>query len=107
MSSAGEALADLPGPVKALRKTPPPARRGFTVADQVNQLVSASEADPSRASDKRTVDAFRTDCLRELKKIKLAWPELNYFTPKGVLILSPSEPSIPRLSTGGISRQGF
>ena len=64
-------------------------------------------ADPSRASDKRTVDAFRTDCLRELKKIKLAWPELNYFTPKGVLILSPSEPSIPRLSTGGISRQGF
>ena len=49
----------------------------------------------------------RTDCLRELKKIKLAWPELNYFTPKGVLILSPSEPSIPRLSTGGISRQGF
>ena len=40
-----EALADLPGPVQALRKTPPPARRGFTVADQVNQLVSASEAD--------------------------------------------------------------
>ena len=33
----GEALADLPGPVKALRKTPPPARRGFTLADQVNQ----------------------------------------------------------------------
>ena len=64
-------------------------------------------ADPSRASDKRTVDAFRTDCLRELKKIKFAWPELNYFTPKGVLILSPSEPSIPSLSTGGISRQGF
>ena len=41
----GEALADLPGPVQALRKTPPPARRGFTVADQVHQLVSASEAD--------------------------------------------------------------
>ena len=29
-----EALADLPGPVQAIRKTPPPARRGFTVADQ-------------------------------------------------------------------------
>ena len=42
----GEALADLPGPVQALRETPPPARRGFTVADQVNQLVGASEADP-------------------------------------------------------------
>ena len=40
-----EALADLPGPVQALRKTPPPVQRGFTVADQVNQLVGASEAD--------------------------------------------------------------
>ena len=42
----GEALAGLPGPVQALRKTPPSARRGFTQADQVNQLVGASEADP-------------------------------------------------------------
>ena len=44
----GEVIADLPGPVQALRKTPPPARRGFTLADQVNQLVGASEADPDR-----------------------------------------------------------
>ena len=44
----GDALADLGGPVQALRETPPPARRGFTVADQVNQLVGASEADPDR-----------------------------------------------------------
>ena len=43
---AAEVIADLPGPVQALRKTPPPARRGFTLADQVNQLVGASEADP-------------------------------------------------------------
>ena len=42
----GEALADLGGPVQALRETPPSARHHFTVADQVNQLVSASEADP-------------------------------------------------------------
>ena len=41
----GEVVADLDGPVKAIRETPPPARRGFTVADQVHQLVSASEAD--------------------------------------------------------------
>ena len=41
-----EALADLPGPVQALRKSPPPAQRYFTQADQVNQLVRASEADP-------------------------------------------------------------
>ena len=43
-----EALAELTGPVQALRKTSPPARRGFTVANQVDQLVSASEADPDR-----------------------------------------------------------
>ena len=34
------------------------------------------------------------NALRELKKIKLAWPELNYATAKGVLILYPSKPSI-------------
>ena len=50
--------------------------------------------DPSRASDRVTVDNFRKDCLRELKKIKLAWPDLNYATAKGVLILSPSKPAI-------------
>ena len=51
-------------------------------------------ADPTKANDKRTVDAFRTDCLRELKKIKTAWPDLHYTTAKGVLILSPSKPAI-------------
>ena len=49
-----EALADLPGSVQALRPSPP-ARRGFTVADQVNQLVSASEADPDRGFLARTM----------------------------------------------------
>ena len=49
---------------------------------------------PAKASDKRTVDAFRTKVLRELKKIKMAWPGLNYATAKGVLILSPSTPLI-------------
>ena len=40
-----DALADLPGPVQALHPNRPP-QRGFTLADQVNQLVGASEADP-------------------------------------------------------------
>ena len=53
--------------------------------------------DPAKANENRTVQAFRTDCLRELIKIKAAWPDLNYATGKGVLILSPSTPSIPRL----------
>ena len=50
--------------------------------------------DPSRASDNVTVQRFRKDCLRELKKIKLAWPGLNYTTAPGVLILHPSTPTI-------------
>ena len=53
--------------------------------------------DPSRASDRVTVDNFRKDCLRELKKIKVAWPGLNYATAKGVLILLPSTPTIAPL----------
>ena len=42
----GDALSGMGGPVQAIREASPPARRGFTLADQVNQLVSASEADP-------------------------------------------------------------
>ena len=53
-------------------------------------------ADPAKANNKRTVDNFRTDCLRELKKIKTAWPGLKYTTGFGLLILSPSKPAIPR-----------
>ena len=32
----GEVIADLPGPVQALREAPRPAQRHFTQADQVN-----------------------------------------------------------------------
>ena len=43
----GEALSGLDdGPVQAIREAASQARQGFTLADQVNQLVSASEADP-------------------------------------------------------------
>ena len=48
---------------------------------------------PDKASDNLTVQNFRKDCLRELKKIKLAWPGLNYTTVPGVLILHPSTPT--------------
>ena len=49
---------------------------------------------PAKAEDNSTVQHFRKDCLRELKKIQAAWPNLNYRTGKGVLILLPSAPSI-------------
>ena len=58
------------------------------------QLYRQFGVDPAKANDNRTVQAFRKDCLRELKKIKTAWPDLNYTTGKGVLILLPSKPSI-------------
>ena len=51
-------------------------------------------AHPTQAGNKNTVNNFRTKALRELKKIKLAWPGLNYSTAKGVLILHPSTPAI-------------
>ena len=41
-----EAFSDLSGPVAAIRDASPQALHHFTQADQVNQLVSASEADP-------------------------------------------------------------
>ena len=49
-----EALADLPGPVQALRRDRAP-QRGFTLADQVDQLVSASEADADLGFMARTM----------------------------------------------------
>ena len=49
----GDAVSGLDGPVQALRKAP--ARRGFTLADQVHQLVAASEADPDLGFMARTM----------------------------------------------------
>ena len=51
-------------------------------------------ADPAKGNNRVTVDNFRKDCLRELIKIRTAWPGLSYSTAKGVLVLSPSKPSI-------------
>ena len=44
----GDALSGMGGPMKALHDASPQARRGFTRADQVDQLVAASEANPER-----------------------------------------------------------
>ena len=51
-------------------------------------------AEPARANDNRTVQDFRKGCLRELIKIKTAWPDLVYATAQGVLVLWPSKPAI-------------
>ena len=61
-------------------------------------------ADPAKASSKVTVQKFRKDCLRELKKIKTAWPGLEYRIERGrrhersgALVLLPSTPAVPPL----------
>ena len=58
------------------------------------QIYRQFGAHPAKASDNNTVQAFRYKVLRELKKIKLAWKDLNYSMAPGVLILSPSTPLI-------------
>ena len=62
------------------------------------QMYRQFGAHPDKASDKFIVRNFRTKCLRELKKIKLAWPGLNYALAKGALILLPSTPAIAPLN---------
>ena len=61
------------------------------------QLYRQFGADPAKANDNLTVQNFRRKVLRELVKIKTAWPYLNYSTPRGCLEIRPSEPSISRL----------
>ena len=59
------------------------------------QIYRQFGVNPAKENDKVTVQAFRRKVLRELVKIKTAWPGLNYATAKGVLILCPSVPTIP------------
>ena len=49
---------------------------------------------PAKAIDRVTVDNFRRKVLRELFKIKEAWPDLNYKTVRGALVLSASKPAV-------------
>ena len=44
----GDAVSELDGPVTAIPAASPQARHHFTLSDQVNQLVTASETDPDR-----------------------------------------------------------
>ena len=58
------------------------------------QLFRQFGADPLKVSKHGSVSMFRAACLRELKKIKRAWPGLHYHTVTGGLVLSPSSPRI-------------
>ena len=58
------------------------------------QLYRQFGVNSAKADDHYTVKNFRKDCLRELGKIKVAWPDLNYSTAHGVLIVWPSKPAV-------------
>lgn len=58
-------------------------------------------AEPSLVNDKDSVQNFRKDMIRELRKLKLCWPALDFATPQGCLELRPCPPSIsPKALTG-------
>ena len=59
------------------------------------QLYRQFGANPAKVGTHSTVKSFRLACLRELKKINRAWPELHYETVTGGFLLSPSPPRIP------------
>ena len=62
------------------------------------QLYRQFGVNSAKAGDNVIVQSFRKDCLRELKKIKAAWPGLDYATAEGYLVLLPTtRPSIPPL----------
>ena len=48
---------------------------------------------PAKASDKFTVRDFRQNVLRELKKIKDAWPDLHY-------AIAPSQLRLVEIAAG-------
>ena len=58
---------------------------------------------PNNTPTNNAIQNFRRRILRELKKIKLAWPGLNYTTAPGVLILHPSTPAIPPVDQGQLA----
>ena len=46
-------------------------------------------------TDEMTITNLRTKVLRELRKLKTAWPDLDYRIPRGGLELRPTPPRIP------------
>ena len=87
----------------SLRKPPPTTAASSPPAMILTRLRKVQRADLSPLEARLTwrfpgamliVNDFRKDCLRELHKIKDAWPDLHYQTVKGALLLSPSPPRI-------------
>ena len=66
------------------------------------QLYRQFSVNPSQANV-HSVNNFRTAFLYELQKLKIAWPQLAYSTPRGCLELRQTPPRIaPRPSTDSV-----
>ena len=99
------ALGDVAGANRAARRSPLGldlylwlVYRTFGLRTPVRlswpQIYRQFGVNPTAASDKRTVQNLRAKVLRELVKIKSAWPELTYRTVRGGLVVSPSPPRV-------------
>jgi hypothetical protein len=55
---------------------------------QLHSQLGAEYTDPKE---------FAREVRRQLRRIKALWPGLSYATPRGRLVLHPSEPSVPKL----------
>ena len=80
------------------------AYRTFTLKHPLRltwrQVYCQFGPNPNSTATHDAIQNFRRRILRELKKIKLAWPDLNYATALGLLILLPSTPTIAALNQG-------
>ena len=68
--------------------------------------MRADLRDLRRDSTIKTLENFRSKVLRELGKLKISWPQLDYRTPRGCLELRPSPPRIAPLPST-IKRECF
>ena len=102
---AGEASGSLDGPVKVLQPSPQ-ARHHFTQADQVNQLVSASEADPERGFMARMMALCslpRTNPGERIRYKRINGPYTLYMTAGGGCKLPYG--NLPRLLLAWLSTE--
>ena len=73
------------------------------VSEKITQSIGLVVRSPRQPASEQLRLAYKitrirsVPLLRELKKIKISWPGLNYTTAPGVLILHPSTPAIAPL----------
>ena len=98
-----EVLSDLGGPVAAIRAASPQALHHFTRFDQVNQLVSASEADADLGFMARTMALCslpRTNPGNRLRYVRVNGPYTLVMNAGGLHKLPYG--NLPRLEHGGL-----